>query len=183
MNDAGVVCFVEAADNLTSDVERVGYRHQRTTLQSRLEGLAFVKGHGDEKLPVVGLANFIDRADIWMIESGGGLRLLHEPLTRFVFVGSREVGREKFQRHAPFQAHVLGAVHHAHSAPPEMRQDPVVGNDVTYHRFLRVRAGDPCGQNAWGRIHSVLYSVFTTQKIVAMLAAARSRTCVGRIPR
>ena len=63
--------------------------------------------HGDVAV-AVGVAHFVDRADVGVIEPRGGLCLAHETLARGVVCCIRTW--QQFQRHSPVQAGVLGEV-------------------------------------------------------------------------
>jgi hypothetical protein len=115
VDDPGMVRVVEAAADLDRDVERVAER-QRSALQPLLERLAIVVRHGDERLPIVGRIHVVDRADIGMVERGRRLRFLDEPFARLRI--ARHVLRQELESDLTLQAHVLGAVHDAHSPPP-----------------------------------------------------------------
>ena len=47
-------------------------------MQHRAERLAFDQLHGDER-QAVGFADFVNDADVRMIERGGGARFTHQP--------------------------------------------------------------------------------------------------------
>ncbi len=79
----------EALRNLNSDIERLVDR-ERPALDLRLERFAFVAGHGDEELPLGGLVDFMDSADVRVIEGRGGPGFLDKTLLGFAF--SRELG-------------------------------------------------------------------------------------------
>src|SRR5258708_2316314 len=69
--------------------------------------------HGDINLAGV-FADFVDGADMWMIEGGGGARFLFETFKKAGFLGP--LTREKLQRHRAAESGVLGAIHHTHAA-------------------------------------------------------------------
>ncbi len=91
-----------------------------------LQGVAFEKFHGDKVLALI-LAEFVDRADIGMIERRGGLGFAEEALEGLGFV--RPFRRKEFQGDYPIQLHVLGGVNDAHPAATNLLMDPVVRND------------------------------------------------------
>ena len=51
----------------------------RPRVQARLQRFALVERHGDEQLPVLGLADLVDRAHVRMVERGRRARLSDEP--------------------------------------------------------------------------------------------------------
>ncbi len=67
VNDARLMSFGEPARNLFRDVDRRG-GIERATQEAMIERLAFVIGHAEKKLPVLGLVDVVDGADVGMIE-------------------------------------------------------------------------------------------------------------------
>ena len=61
------------------NVDRFGQR-QWAALYFLSQGLAVVVVHADEHLPVRGLVDLMDRADVVVLEGGGGLRFMDEAL-------------------------------------------------------------------------------------------------------
>jgi len=78
-----------------------------------LEGLALEQFHGDEGLAVV-LVDLVNRADIGMVEGGGGARFALKPLQCLAITG--EFRWQEFQRDAASQLAVLGLENHTHPA-------------------------------------------------------------------
>ena len=88
-----------------------------------LERLAIEKFHGDVA-PTVMLANFVDSADVGVIERGGGAGFTTE-----AFEGLRvaiEIFREEFKGDKAAEFGVFGLVHNAHTPTAEFFQDAVV---------------------------------------------------------
>ncbi len=80
--------------------------------------------HRDEQPPVVGLADFVDGADVRVVEGGGGLRFGGEAL--FGLHVHAENGRQELERDRPAEVGVGGAVDDAHAAAAEQSVDGVV---------------------------------------------------------
>ena len=90
-----------------------------------LERLAFEALHREERLAFV-LADFVDRANIRMVECGSGLRFALKTLERARIPS--QVFRKEFQRDEAVQAGVFGFVDHTHPAAAKPLDDAVVGN-------------------------------------------------------
>ena len=77
------------------------------------------------------LPDFVDRADIGMVESRGGLRLPLESGQRLgvfgYFIG------QKLQRDESVEGYVLSFVDNTHAAPAEFLNDAVVRNGLVDH--------------------------------------------------
>ena len=98
--------------------------------EQMLQRLPLQQFHGDEML-AVGFVDFVNRADVRMVERGGG-----EGFALEAFAGGGIVfhlGRQKFQRDVAAQLEVLGFVHHTHPAAAQLRQNPVVRNSFADH--------------------------------------------------
>ena len=77
------------------------------------------------------LADFVDRADVRMVERGRGASFAAEPLHRGVVL--REVFGEELERNAAAEAGVFGLVDHTHASAPELAQDAIVRNQLVDH--------------------------------------------------
>ena len=96
-----------------------------------LQRQAVQKLHGDERLTVL-VANFVDGADVGMIQCGGGLRFALkavEGLRVFGYVVGQELQGDK-----AVELHVLGFVDHTHAAATELLDDAVVRNGLADQR-------------------------------------------------
>jgi len=111
---------------------------QGAALDFLLEGLALVAGHGDEDatLPLPGLTDFVDGADIRMIEGGGGPGLVQEAPAVVLAV---EMGGEELEGGKPAQPEVTSLVDDTHPATPELLEDVVLGNGPSDPRLTPVR--------------------------------------------
>src|SRR5208282_3445231 len=80
------------------------------------------------------LPDFVDGADVGMIQRGSGARLTLETLKRGR-VGT-QFRREDLQGHAPAQGYVFGLIHHTHAAAAQLAQHAVVRNGLADHASL-----------------------------------------------
>ncbi len=101
---------------------------QRTALDLLLDRLAVVIGHGDEQLAILGLVDFVDGADVRMVERGGGFGLVDEPLL-LVLLGGKVMG-QKLEGDETIQPQILSLVDHAHASFAELCEDLVTGGSV-----------------------------------------------------
>jgi len=72
------------------------------------------------------IVNFVDRADVWVIQGRGGLRFTLETGEGLGISGDL-IGK-KLQGHEAVQLHILGFVNHTHSASANPLYDAVVRN-------------------------------------------------------
>ena len=95
---------------------------ERRPAQPRVERLALDVLHRDE-LAAVGLTDLVHRADVRMIERGGGARLSQQaPLRERIGLGLR---RQEFQRDAAAELGVIGQEHFGHAAGAELAANDV----------------------------------------------------------
>src|SRR5690606_17795798 len=78
VDDAGCVRLAQALGHLPGDLEALAHV-ERSTIETALQRLAFVAGHGDEEPAIRSLIDAVDRADVRMVEPRRRLRLLYEP--------------------------------------------------------------------------------------------------------
>ncbi len=136
MDDALSVGGVEAVGDLNSQVEQFT-RFQSLATHVVAKCSPFEELHGEEVL-AVDLANFVDRANVWMIQRGRGASFSAKALS-----GLRVAGKlfgKKFQRDESPKFEILGFVNHAHTAGAEFLQDSIMGNSSANH------AGTPSEQ-------------------------------------
>ena len=96
-----------------------------------VEALSLDKGHGDEGF-AIGLVDFINGADIGMIERRGRLGLTNEAAVGVLVL--EQVGSEELQGHETVELCVLGLVDHAHPALADFLDDFVMRNGLADHR-------------------------------------------------
>jgi hypothetical protein len=87
--------------------------------------LTIQKFHRQKILPV-GLHDFINGADIRMVERGGCSSLAPEPFRR-LWVIHQLVGK-KLQRHEAAQLKILGFINLSHASAAHFLQNPIVGH-------------------------------------------------------
>ena len=141
MHDPRCVGVCQSLGDLPRDRERVPHGQRALPVQARLQGLARVKRHRQEQLTVVGLPDFVDGAEVRVIERGGRMRLLEEArLGRGI---EARLGQEELERDGPAQTGVLGAVDHAHASGTEPLHHPEVRDRATgqAQRIGRGRGG------------------------------------------
>src|ERR1700733_8618515 len=92
-----------------------------------LQSFAFEKFHGDEGAAFV-VADIVNRANVRMIECGGGFGFTPEALESVFVVG--EIVGEKFQGDGPAESRVFGFVNHTHTAATKHFEDAIVGNGL-----------------------------------------------------
>ena len=129
VNDAFGVSRVEGVGNFDGQGKNLAGLH-RTARDAVLQGYAIQKLHGDEGLAVL-LADIVNRTDVGVIQSGGGLGFALKTAER-LGIASDFVGKE-FQSDEAVQAGVLSLVNHAHAAATELFDDAIVGNGLADH--------------------------------------------------
>src|SRR5215467_9245947 len=88
--------------------------------------------HGDECMPML-VINFVDGADVGMIQSGSGFGFTAESLKSLRILGNGL--RQEFQRYKAAKRGVLGLVDNAHPATTELLDDAVVRNGLADERL------------------------------------------------
>ena len=87
--------------------------------------------HGDERFAAV-IVDFVDRANVRMIQRGGRLRFALKAAENLRIFGY--VVRQKLQRHKAAELQILSLVDHTHAAATELFDDPVVRNSLADER-------------------------------------------------
>jgi len=151
MDDAGGVGGVEAVGNLDAPIEE-RFDVERAAGDIVFQSLAVEKFHGDE-VAAFEFVNFVDGANIRVIQGGGGLRFTLETFQSLRVAG--EIFGEKFERDEAAELGVFGFVDDAHSAAAEFFQDAVVGDGLADHRLFMRRSD-------WA--HMLGYGVRTSQR-------------------
>lgn len=106
----------------------------RSAFRAREDRLAVEERQHDEP-PVPSLFDLVDPADVRVIKRRS-LDLVEE--SGLDLLVSELVGREELESYPPLQTGVLGLVDCAHSTAAEFFDDPVVGNDTSYHARCNV---------------------------------------------
>ncbi len=103
---------------------------QRTSHDHVLERHAIQKFHGNEAQALV-LANFVNGADIGMVQGGGGSGFAPEALERLGV--TRHIIGQEFQRNKTAQGCIFGLVDDTHPTAAELFDDAVMRNDLPNH--------------------------------------------------
>src|SRR5690606_23645529 len=88
------------------------------------KGIPLAERHGYEEIALSGLTYLVNRADVRVVQGGGGLCLEYESPacnSRSVPVGGQEL-----ERHVAAEPDVTGAVHDSHPALAQLAQEGVV---------------------------------------------------------
>ncbi len=105
-------------------------KRQRLAGDAMLEGSAFHKFHGDERMAVL-LADFVDRADMGMIQRGCRTRLSPKAFQSLWVL--REVFGKKFECDKPAEGWILGFVNNTHTSPAQLFDDSIVRDGLADH--------------------------------------------------
>ena len=122
MNDSLGVRRIERVRNLNPQLQHL-LKRQRLAGNAVLQCGAFHEFHGDETASAI-FRDFVDGADVWMIERRGCLGFALEAaecLRVFGYV----VGQE-FESDEPAELYIFGLVNHAHTAATELFDNAVV---------------------------------------------------------
>ena len=128
-----VECAASRASAIRGKIER-GVEIQWPASIDVLQRHALEKFHGDEGLL---FADFVDGADVGMVQRRSGFGFAPEALQRLGIVGYF-IGK-KFKRDEAVQARVFGLVDDAHAAATEFFEDAVVRDGLS-DEGLRGRA-------------------------------------------
>ena len=94
------------------------------------QGSAFNVFHGDVGL-AIGFANFVDGADVGMVQLGSGARFLKEP--RPSCLVSEAAGRQHFQGYVALEPLISGAVNFTHPTRTNLLDDAIVTERAANH--------------------------------------------------
>src|ERR1700675_4865047 len=141
LGDKNVCGFDVAMDDPfgVGRVQRIGNLNRQAEQNVGLEGLSgdpmlerqsIQKLHHDEGLTIL-LPDFIDRADIGMVEGRGRLRLPLEASQCLGILG--DIIGEKFQGDKSAQSYILGLVDDAHSAASDLLHNAIVRDSLADH--------------------------------------------------
>ena len=129
MDDPFRVSRTECVRHLNSQLQHF-LKRQRLAGNAVLQRRAVHEFHRNERLTVV-FADFVDGADIWMVQGGGRLGLAVEAAQR-LRVWSETV-REELQGNEAVELGVLSLVDDAHPATPELFNNAVVRDVLPDH--------------------------------------------------
>ncbi len=114
---------------------------KRPAADALLQRLAFEELHSDEVLAVV-IVNFVNCADVGMIECRGRTRLALETLQCLPIPG--HLFRQEFQGDEPTELGVLGPVNHTHAAAAQLFKNAIVGYRLADHEGGNSTLGWSC---------------------------------------
>ena len=103
---------------------------QRLAIDYVPERLTFQKFHCDEG-SAIDLVDFVDRANVGVIQGGRGFSLPMEAAQRLMVPG--HIVGQKFQGNETIQFDVLSLVNHTHPAAPKLLDDTIVRNGLADH--------------------------------------------------
>src|SRR5262249_40902545 len=122
MDDALGVSSIKRVGHFDADVQE-NFHVQGATHDEVLEGLPVQKFHWDERHTIL-FVNLVNGADVWVVQSGGGLRLTLKTSQCLWIV--RHLVWEEFESHEAMQFDVLGFVYNTHPPTTEFLDDAVV---------------------------------------------------------
>jgi len=121
VHDAVLVRVLQPPGGFAPEAEGLGKRRGRRAVEPLTQVLALDVRHGEPEM-ACGLAGVEDGEDVRMLQPGGGVDLVEEPLGTHL---DADLGAEHLERHRPPVADVLGQVDHGHPAAPELPLDGV----------------------------------------------------------
>jgi len=130
VNDAPLVRPDQSVACLQDDANSLLHR-ERTARDPILQRFAVIAGHREEDFAFRCFIDFVDGADVGVIQRRGGAGFVKEATLGFVV--PNRLRRQELQRHRPAQLQILGPVHHAHAATAEFVLDPVMGYGAADH--------------------------------------------------
>src|SRR5579863_8286577 len=129
MNDPGGVSSVEPLGNLDAPIEQ-RFDVERAPGDAVFQRLAVEKLHGDE-VPAFVFVNFVDRANVGMVQGRSSLRFALESFEGLAVLS--QILRQKLQRDKTAELGVLGLVHHAHSTTAKFFKNAVMRDGPAVH--------------------------------------------------
>ena len=133
MNDSLAVGGVERVRDFNAQADH-GFGVERTAHDAVFQGLSVEEFHGDEGLAVL-FINFVNGADVGMVQGRGGLRLALKTTERLLVLG--DIIGQKLEGDKTAQLEVFGLVDDAHAPTAELFQNAIVGNRLAEHRSSR----------------------------------------------
>jgi len=124
VNDAFGVCGVEGVHYFYRKIQELIER-QGVAGDAIFQGGAFQQFHGDEGESVL-FGDFVDGANVGVIEGGGGARL--QPKTLESSAVPCQVWREKLESHMTPEAQVFRFIYDTHASAAEFFDDAVMGD-------------------------------------------------------
>jgi hypothetical protein len=127
---------VEPVGDLRHQIGDGGNRQPRCFAQNLLQRTAFEQFHRDISNAIL-LAYVVDRNDVGVVEAACGTGLAQEAFAHLAHDFGRQARQQGFYRYVPLDERIDGAVHGAHGAAAEFRND-----DVTA-KLLLIQALNP----------------------------------------
>src|SRR5581483_8365304 len=124
MNDAFAVSCLQSVGDLHPNLKRLLQVHGLAA-DFVLQALAFQEFHDEERTLLV-LADFVDGADVRVIERRCGARFPQKTFKRLGIVD--KFVRQEFQGDAAAQLEIFRFIDDSHAAASELSQDSVVGD-------------------------------------------------------
>jgi hypothetical protein len=122
VDDPLTVCRIKCIGDLNAQIEH-RLDLQRLATDPVPERLPLQQFHGDEGSPI-GLVDFVDSADVRMVQGRGSTSLPLETAEGLLIAG--EFVRKKLQRHMATELEVFGLVHHTHATAADFAEYAVV---------------------------------------------------------
>ena len=132
MDDALRVGGVQRIGNLDGEVEQF-VRLEQFPGNALLQGLALQQLHSDEGLAFV-LADFVNRADVGMVQRRGGAGLALEAFQGLTVLAP--LLRQELESDLTAQRGVLGLIDDTHAPAAELLNNAIVGNGPTIHEAI-----------------------------------------------
>src|SRR5579883_1376662 len=125
MDDALTMCGVECIGNLDPQIKQQ-LRLQRLSHDAVPQGDAVQELHHKKRAAAVA-SDFMDRADVRVVEGGGGSRFAPESLQGIRIV--RHFIGQELEGYEATQVRVFGLVNHAQAAAAKFGDNAVMGDD------------------------------------------------------
>src|SRR5215471_5618485 len=126
VNYAFGMCCIQSARNISRNAQKL-FEFHWAARDHMLQCLAVQEFHGDERLRFM-LSDFVNGADIWMIQCGSCSCFSPEAFESLQVVG--KMFREELQRDEAAQIGIFGFVNHTHSSAAELFENAVVRNGL-----------------------------------------------------
>jgi len=141
-----------------------------------LEGDAFQKLHRNERLTVL-VVNFVDRADVRMVQRRSRLRLALETGESLCVFG--DFVRQELQGDKAAQLYILSLINHTHAATADFLDDAVVRNGLPDERVGTNHSAAILGCESWASQRTVASTMPSSR--AAKLASESFRVPVGAV--
>ena len=129
VNDSLGVRRIQCVRDLDSQLQHLLQR-QRLAGNAVLQGLSVEKLHRNEGLAFL-FADFIDGANVGVVQGGSSLRLALEAGQRLSAAGN--IVGQKFERNGTMKLGVRRFINHTHAAPTEFFEDAVMRDNLANH--------------------------------------------------